>query len=370
MEFNSSSQPTVGVEWELQLLDSKTLDLHDGIMPLMTFFPDTEFVKPEYIQPCVELTSSVSQTSEESVEHIRQSLFKIQQRCAELDMSICGAGTHPFCKQLALITPLPRYIQMEKQVGYLAHQQITFSTHVHIGMNSGDQAIRAASYLTPTLPAFIAMSANSPFWRDHLTGHAAYRHRILAASPSYGLPTMFRDWKDFNRFHRAAIRSGMIKSFKDIHWDIRPHPDFGTIEIRVMDAASDLQTLHALVTFARVMAVSMARLCSQEVSRVIPLDLPRWIMKENCYRASHSGINADFIYNQCGQHRPLRGLIEELFSFCKPVAANIGEKHSLVKSKKILLSQSSYIRQLKSFEEKQSTFDVTKQLVNELANSN
>ena len=126
-------------------------------------------------------------------------------------------------------------------------------------MCSGDEAMRAMSHLIPALPAFVALSANSPFWRGHKTGHAAYRHRILAATPNFGLPTAFRDWADFENFHNAALKSGMIRHFKDIHWDIRPHPDFGTIEIRAMDAASDLPTLHALVAFARAMVVSMAR---------------------------------------------------------------------------------------------------------------
>lgn len=369
MEFNGCSQPTVGVEWELQLVNSETLDLYDGIMPLMDFFPDTNFIKPEFIQPCVELTSDVADTSEEAIEHIRRSLLKLQQRCSELKMSLCGAGTHPFCKRLALITPIPRYIQMEKKSGYLAHTQITYSTHVHIGMGSGDEAIRVMSLLIPVLPAFIALSANSPFWRGHETGHAAYRHRILAASPSYGLPVAFSDWADFNKFYDAALKSGMINNFKDIHWDIRPHPDFGTLEIRTMDTASDLQNLQALVTFARVMAVTMARLSPQQVGEVIPLDLPTWVQKENRYRAGWKGLNAEFIYNQEGDHRPLRGLVEELYSLCEPVAKTIGEEKKFTLSRNILLEELGYHRQLQSFAESHSTFTVAENLRRQLLKS-
>ena len=172
MEFNGCTEPTVGVEWELQLVDAETLDLYNGILPLMEFFPDTEFVKPEYIQSCVELTSCIAETSDVAVAHIRQTLAKILQRSRELEMSICGAGTHPFCRRLALITPTPRYRRLKKNTGVLAHTQIAFSTHVHIGMRSGDEAMRAMSHLIPALPAFIALSANSPLWRGHKTGHA------------------------------------------------------------------------------------------------------------------------------------------------------------------------------------------------------
>ncbi len=163
LKFSGCSRPTVGVEWELQLVDPVTLDLLDGILPLMEFFPDTNFVKREYIQSCVELTSCVANTSDAAVAHLGQSLARILQRCGELEMSVCGAGTHPFCRRLALITPTQRYLRLRKKAGYLAQTQITFSTHVHIGMSSGDEAIRAISHLIPAVPAFIALSGNSPF---------------------------------------------------------------------------------------------------------------------------------------------------------------------------------------------------------------
>jgi len=370
MEFNSCTNPTVGVEWELQLLNSKTLDLFDGILPLMEFFPHTEFIKPEYIQSCVELNSCIANNSDMAINHIRESLIKVLDRCQMLEMSICGAGTHPFSKQLALITPMPRYIHLEKSAGYLAQTQITFSTHVHVGMHSGDEAIRTMRNLIPAIPAFIALSANSPFWRGHQTEHAAYRHRILAASPSYGLPVTFRDWSDYNDFYNAAVKSGMIKSFKDIHWDIRLHPDFGTLEIRTMDAAPDLKTLLSLVSFARSMAVSMARAKTEDVSRILPLNLPVWFQRENCYRASHHGLNAEFIYNKQGDHRPLRGLVDELIQFCEPFAKDIDEDKNLPMIRKILLDEPSYCRQLESYAEGKSTLAVVENLTTQLLKSN
>ena len=368
MEFNNCSEPSVGVEWELQLVDAESLDLFPGILPLMEFFPDTDFVKPEYIQSCVELASCVAKTSDAAIEHIRQLLVQIRQRCRELEMSICGAGTHPFCRRLALITPTPRYIRLKRNTGYLAYRQITFGTHDHIGMPSGDEAMRAMSHLVPALPVFIALSANSPFWRGHKTGHAAYRHRILATTPSYGLPEIFHNWADFVSFYNATLKSGMVTHFKDIHWGIRPHPDFGTIEIRTMDAASNLQTLHALVAFTRVMAVCMARASPEEVSQVLPLELPMWIEKENCYRASHCGLDAEFIFNEQGEHRPLRGLIEDLMDFCESVADDIGESKNLQLSRQILIHKPGYLRQLDAYTASHSMRVVAENLKSQLMN--
>ena len=356
----------MGVEWELQLVDAQTLDLLDGILPLMEFFPDTGFIKPEYIQSCVELNSCVADSSDMAIDHIGQSLALILQRSRELEMRICGAGTHPFCRRLALITPMPRYMRLQKSAGYLAHAQMAFGTHVHIGMRSGDEAIRAMSHLRPSLPAFIALSANSPFWRGHETGHAAYRHRILAASPSYGMPVAFRDWSDFVSFYHAALKSEMIRHFKDIHWDIRPHPVFGNIEIRAMDAASDLQSLHALVAFSRVMVVCMARTQPEEVRRVLPLKLPKWIEKENAYRAAHCGLEAEFIYSKRGEHRPLRGLIEDLIDFCGSVARDLGESKNLDLVRKILMKHPGYSRQLRAYAANKSALAVAENLKRQL----
>lgn len=369
MEFSPSSEPTVGVEWELQLVDTKTLDLYNGILPLMEFFPDSEHVKPEYIQSCVELTSCIAKTSDEAVRHISHTLVHIKQRCDELEMDVCGAGTHAVCRELALITPTPRYLRLKQDAGHLAHRQITFSTHVHTGMRSGDEAIRAMLHLIPALPAFIALSANSPFWRGYKTGHAAYRHRILAASHYYGLPVEFQNWAGFERFFRAAQKSGMIRRLKDIHWDIRPNPTFGTIEIRTMDAAGDLQTLRALTAFARVMTVCMARASPEEVSRVLPLNLPSWIVKENCFRASHHGLNGTFIFDEEGNSRPLRGLIEDLINFCQTTALEIGESKNIALCRKILIDGPGYIHQLDVYARSRSARAVVESLRDRLQES-
>lgn len=366
MEFERCATPTVGIEWELQLLDAETFDLRPGIMPLMELYPDGDFVKPEFVQSCVELTSPVSQTSDDAVRHIGQTLSRVLRRCEELGMTACGAGTHPFCRRLALITPTPRYLRIEESRGILAHTQITFSTHVHVGMPSGDDAMRAMSRLIPALPAFIALSANSPFWRGYQTGHVAYRHRILATAPNFGLPTSFSRWADFVQFYHAALSCGMIEHFKDIHWDIRPHPDFGTIEIRTMDAAWDLQSLHALAAFARAVTVCMSRATDGDICRILPAELPVWVERENHYRAGRSGLDADYIFDKDGRHRPIRGLIDDLIALCAPVAEEIGESKGLALAREILDGRAGYSAQLDTFSATDSTQAVTAELVKQL----
>jgi len=367
VEFRPSPEPTVGVEWELQLLDSETLDLSNGIVPLMEFFPETTFVKPEFIQSSVELNSCIAANSEVAVGHLRETLQRTLQRCEELEMGLCGGGTHPFCRRLALITPLPRYQQAEQTSGYLAHTQITYSTHVHVGMASGDEAMLAMRRLVPALPAFIALSANSPFWRGHQTGHAAYRHRILAATANYGLPTAFEDWAAFDRFLAAATRSGMIRDFKDIHWDMRPHPDFGTLELRVMDSATSLDTVHGLVAFARCMVRRFATASADELAEVLPAELPFWAEKQNCYGAGLHGLDANYILDSAGKVRALRDVVLDLIDFCEPMAAAIDESAGLAVARSILVDGAGYEAQLGAYREAQSARAVVEMLSRDLS---
>ena len=350
MEFRPSPGHTVGIEWELQLLDDETLDLSNGIVPLLEFFPNTSFVKPELIQSCVELNTCVAATTSEAVAHLGVTLAKILRRCSELELSVCGGGIHPFCRRLALITPLPRYRKLEESAGYLAHTQVTFSTHVHVGMDDGDQAMRAMARLTPALPAFIALSANSPFFRGHETGHAAYRHRILAATPNYGLPTVFASWRDFNDFFDAAVRAKMARHFKDIHWDLRPHPDFGTLELRIMDSGTDLDTVYGLAAFARCLMIALAE-AEGGFEELIPHDLPYWAQKQNHFRAAHLGLDAEYIVDGSGKYRPLRGLVAELVDFCRPVAERLGESAGLERATALLSGPAGYEAQVEAYRE-------------------
>ncbi len=367
MEFSPSPEPTVGIEWELQLLDSETLDLSNGIVPLMEFFPDTRFVKPELIQSSVEINSCVGANSAMAVANVQETLRKILQRCEELEMGLCGGGTHPFCRRLALITPLPRYRKLEEASGYLAHTQITYSTHVHVGMESGDQAMLAMRRLVPAIPAFIAVSANSPFWRGHQTGHAAYRQRILATTPNFGLPTVFDTWRDFEHFFTVARRGGMIRTFKDIHWDIRPHPDLGTLEIRVMDSASNLRDLHGLVAFVRSMALRVIQASERDYADVLTAGLPFWIQKQNSYTASVNGLDANLIVDAEGATRPLRDVVSDLIDFCAPSAAAHDETAGLGIARSILEQGAGYEAQLEAHRGAQSARAVVEMLQDDLA---
>lgn len=327
MKFSSCDTHTLGVEWELQLLDGGTLDLHPGIGPVLESFARHPHVKPEFIQSCVELNSPVTHHSSQVQSHFLALTSEVLQRCEDLGMTLAGAGTHPFCRRLALITPLPRYEALAAEHGYIGQTQMAFATHVHVGMPSGDEAMRVMRYLTPCLPLLIAIAANSPFWRGHRTGYASYRRRLLAASRSYGIPPYFDDWSSFSVFFDMARRTDAIRGLKDIHWDIRPHPDFGTLEFRVMDAQSTISEVTFIAGFVRVLVAWVVANPRELIEAVLPRRISAWIERENHFRASHWGLKAQLIHDEFGETRPLVDYLRDLASALKKTAARIGEEN-------------------------------------------
>lgn len=318
------------MEMELQLLDATSLDLKEGIIPVLKLFQDNSHIKAEFIQNSVEVASDVCPDVAALERDMRSRVADLLNGCAALNMRLASAGTHPFGRRLALITPAPRYRALERQAGagYFSHTQIVFATHVHLGMPDGDEAIRLMGELKPYLPVILAISANSPYWRGHDTGFAAYRHRILAATRSYGQPPDFPDWAAFTKAFEGMVRAGAFETINDIHWDLRPRPALGTLEVRIMDAQITVAHAAQLAAFVRALVRYLRATRDDPVSR--PLQpVPWWVLKDNCYMASRFGRAARFILEPDGRTVPMRTLIVGLFDRLLEHADAYGERHYL-----------------------------------------
>lgn len=342
MNFHGSPEPTIGVELELQLVDAATLDLVDGIMPLLHLASDDRYVKPEFIQYTVEINSPICRSLQELETQLVDLVRVLRRRCAALGYALCGAGTHPFCTRLAHITPLPRYLAIERNTGYLGHTQITFSVQAHIGMASGEETLRVMQRLRPYMPLLTALSASSPFWWGYDTAFASYRHRILAATRSYGMPPELPDWNSFAALYATAQRAGVYDSVRDMHWLMRPRPDFGTLEIRAMDTQPTLADNLALAALAYLLALhhkTERRLVSLALE-----PLPDWLEKENLYRASQRGLEAHLVINARGDTLSARSALERLLSALRPLAAQHGAQPHLDRLNDLLQQGAAYER--------------------------
>jgi carboxylate-amine ligase len=353
----------VGLELELQLLDGQTLDLRDGIVPLMEFYPDADRVRPELIQSSVEINSGKCETISELRDNLIVTARGLLDRCKTLGMALCGAGTHPFSRRLALITPKPRYLRIERQRGWLSHTQITYATHVHVGMKSAEQAATAFRRLVPSLPLLTVLSANSPYWRSYDTGHECYRQRLLAVTPNSGIPPLFANWGEFEARYQAAFRAGVCRSIKDIHWSARVHPDFGTIEIRNPDAQPTIAHAVALAGLIQTLAVYVAETpCAGLDSRLMP-GLAHWVLRENQFRASQFGLDAEFLTTNEGATRPARAILIEFFDLLRPTAKHLGNGICLDALEIAAEQGLPYVNQRRDFLRHNSCRFVTERLV-------
>lgn len=279
------------MELEFQLLDSDSYDLVDGILPLMELCSDNQYLTPEFIQNTVEIASKKCFSIQELESHFVDTTRELEQNVSKLNMRLCAAGTHPFSTALAHITPTPRYLKMEEAERYRSHTQITFATHVHLGMESAEDAITMLRAIKPYLPLMLALSANSPFWHGQDTSYASYRHRVLASTRSYGMPPTFNRWNEFETFFEISKRAGLYNTVKDIHWDARPSPSLGTLEIRVMDAQSTVSDAVCRAAFLQALVYYLRdKVASEPAAKYSEFEY--WLEKDNLYQASHLGLSA------------------------------------------------------------------------------
>lgn len=363
IEFKSSPEFSLGMEIELQLLNPDTLQLVDGIIPLLEQANENSFVQAEFNQATVEIASQVCSNIPELETNILAILCHLKARCQELGMSICAAGTHPYCDRFATITPLPRYLSQQSASGYLADLMMTFALQIHVGMPSGDASVDIMGRLKPYLPILLALSASSPFWWGHDTGFASYRQRFLSSLRTYGISPSFKTWQDFSHFFTTAQYAGMFQVIRDIHWDLRPQPDFGTLEVRVMDAQPTIKESIMLAAFVHSLILYLYHHSQGKQTGFLLTPLPWLIEKENYFRASRWGLDANYIEDEQGNSRPIKNIVKDILNALGETANNLGESSYLLQLEKRL---PSYIRQRRVFERTGSLQAVVASLVSEL----
>ncbi|CEJ46333.1 carboxylate-amine ligase [Umezakia ovalisporum] len=366
MEFKSSPRFSLGMEIELQLLNPNTLQLVDGILPLLAQEPQNSLIQPEFNQASVEITSPVCGDVYELEANILDILSRLKGKCQNLGMDICTAGTHPLCHRLTTVTPIPRYLAQQTVSGYLADMMMTFALHIHVGMPSGDSAVDIMARLKPYLSILLALSASSPFWWGHDTSFASYRHRFLSSMRTYGVPPKFATWQDFADFFTTAQKAGMFDIIRDIHWDLRPQPNLGTLEVRVMDAQPTVKESIMLAAFVHSLIVYLYNCREQTTTGFLLAPLP-WLMeKENLFRASRWGLDANYIEDCQGNSRPIRNIVKDILEDLAITADSLAEQPYLNLLAQRLETGPSYIRQRQVFESTGSLKAVVASLVREL----
>src|SRR2546421_6122014 len=260
-----------GIEEELMIVGSETLELQNSIEAMLEALPQAEGqVKPELMESVLEVATTPCRNTREAGAQLRDLRRLTQRTAADLGLSIGSAGTHPFAMwEDQRIVARPRYRDLVAALRFVARQELIFGVHVHVGVDDPEKAIHVANGMRVHVPLLLALSANSPFWRADATGLLSPRTPIFRAFPRVGLPPPYRDFEEDSARLRFMVESRVIEGHTYLLYDVRPHPNFGTVETRVMDAQTRLE--HTLALAALVQAL-VKELCEhyesgQELSR-------------------------------------------------------------------------------------------------------
>lgn len=361
--FHGSPAPTLGVEVELQILDPQTCNLKQGSTQILDRVGDHPRIKQELTQSTIEVITGICDTVADSTADLRGSMQELYTLGDELGMTFASAGTHPFGQwRDQRIFPNERYQALVDKIQWPARRLLIYGLHVHVGVGSGEKAIAVMNALTTYLPHLLALSASSPFIDFEDTGLASARSKIFEAMPTAGLPVRLDNYGEFQTFMNTLVRAGAIESVREIWWDIRPHPGFGTLEIRICDAPSTLEEIAALTALVQCLVVVLG----ERYEAGVPMGLLKpWIVRENKWRAARHGLDADIITDNDGHHGPLRELVPDLVRGLAPVAERLGCSAELG-GVEALAANASYERQRAKYAETRRLPDVVAMLAGEL----
>jgi glutamate---cysteine ligase / carboxylate-amine ligase len=283
---------TLGIEEELMILDPETLDLANAADTLIEDAPDGE-IKTELMQSVLEISTKPCVDTREAGAQIRGLRRQVRDTAGRHGLTIGSSGTHPFARwEDQRISPAERYRHLVSDLRFVARQEIIFGLHVHVGIDDAEKAIHVANGMRVHVPILLALSANSPFWRADVTGLASSRMPIFRAFPRVGLPPSYDGWADYERRIGFMVESRVIKDYTYLWYDVRPHPNFGTVEVRAMDAQTRVEHTLALAALIQAMVRELAE--HFEAGRELGA-YPYEMLDENKWLAARHGLDGELV---------------------------------------------------------------------------
>jgi carboxylate-amine ligase len=356
---------TIGVEVELQLIDWRTHDLCPAAPRILDALGgETDRIKAEIFQPMLEINTGVCSTIDDVRRDLHAALATLRGVAEPLGVELAVSGTHAFGGYDGrLVYPSERYRRVLQHRQWFAQRLVIFGLHVHVGMRDGDHAIAMMNGITPYLPLLLALSSSSPFWTGSDTGLASARTAIFESVPNAGAPHFFRDWAHFCRYVGRMERSKSIDSLKDLWWDVRPNPTFGTLEVRICDGLPTVKETLAVVALVKLLFEWLDAQHRDGRS----FDPPSWpLYRENKWRAVRWGPETEMAWTEEGDTVHARDLLDRRLRDCEGLASRLGLAASLDPLHGLASGQGSFERQRAAFRATRALAGVTDALVQEL----
>jgi carboxylate-amine ligase len=328
LDFKPSRGFSMGVELELQILNSRDYNLaRDAadLLALLEKMPHPGEVKPEITESMIELNSSVHHRHETLITELVRIRDTLADAAGRLNLRIAGGGSHPFHAWTdRRIYPTERFRRILEVYGYLAKQFTIFGQHVHIGVPDGDAALYLIHALSRYVPHFIALSASSPFQQGEDTSYQSSRLNTVSAFPLSGHAPFVQTWPEFIGYFTKMKGFGIIESMKDLYWDIRPKPEYGTVEIRVFDTPLTVERAALLAAYAQ----ALARYLLLE-RPLAPLRDVYLLYSHNRFQACRYGLDGTLVDAYTQRHVGIRDDVLDMLKVIAPHARELGAAAAL-----------------------------------------
>jgi len=332
IKFNSSPEPTIGVELELQLVDKNNLNLNNissKILPnINKEFSDN--IKCELIESMIEINTNICSNIEEVEKDIKSTLNHLGGLLQNYETEINCTSLHPFAiGKNQIITDNIRYKRIMNDLQMVGKRFISQGLHVHIGINNSENAIKVNNALRVYLPLLLSLTTSSPFFEGEDSGLHSYRTKLFEALPLAGMPDYLTNWNHFEKLTEQLEGAGIISSVKDLWWDVRPHPGFGTVEIRVCDIPITFKEIIAIVALIQGLVVTLIN--SEPYS-----DTHIQILQSNKWQAARYGLDGIHVDSINFKKLSIKKAIENLFLFVQPTMSSLGTEKYLSKLEEVL----------------------------------
>ena len=356
---------TLGIEEEFAIVDPKTRELRSHIQEILEGGKVMlkEQIKPEMHQSVVELGTEICQSIVDARAHVIDLRSKLAGLADRSGLKIASAGTHPFSHwRDQLITEGERYREIVEDMQQLARANLIFGLHVHVGIPDRETAIHVMNQARYFLPHIYALSVNSPFWVGQNTGLKGYRLKVFERFPRTGIPDAFESLSEYEDYCKLLVKTGCVDNAKKIWWDIRLHPFFDTLEVRVCDAQSRVDDTLAIAALIQAIIAKLHKLQWQNMSFRI---YRRRLIDENRWRASRYGIDGKLIDFGKEAEVDTRSLINELLEFISTEVNDLGSKNEMAHVERIMREGTGADRQLVAWEHTHDMKSVVDQIVAE-----
>ena len=349
---------TLGIEEEFAIIDPETRELRSHIQEILEGGKVTlkEQIKPEMHQSVVELGTEICQSVVDARAHVIELRSKLAELAGRSGLKIASVGTHPFSHWGE------RYQEIVKDMQQLARANLIFGLHVHVGITDREMAIHVMNQARYFLPHIYALSVNSPFWVGQDTGLKGYRLKVFERFPRTGIPDAFESLSEYEDYCKLLVKTGCVDNAKKIWWDIRLHPFFDTLEVRVCDAQSRVDDTLAIAALIQAVIAKLYKLLSQNITFRV---YRRRLLDENRWRASRYGIDGKLIDFGREAEVETRSLLNELLEFVSTEVEELGSNNEMAHVERIMREGTGADRQLAAFERTHDMKAVVDQIVSE-----